>query len=411
MAKKSKPEADFPNESPEKTKGTSALVPKKTQAPAKSSTSAPTKAAPAQAKVAASKAKSKSAPEVEVEPESQTEPEAVVTACVVMLEGVVMRSGGGFYEVDVPEEEERLLCSLGGRLKKGKRAWAQPVAVGDRVRVRPLETSGKNVHGQEWREGFIEELLPRTSQLGRSRFNKTAQITLANLDQVVVVMAAREPDINLHRLDRFLVLAEANHLRAVVCFNKTDLLDKKELKSELEPMAQLYRDLGYPVILTSALPEEDKGRKTLQKELKNRISAFIGSSGVGKSSLAMMIDPELQLWVSDVMDIGKGRHTTTDVTLHPLEKGGYIADTPGIKTVALLETTEINLSECFPEMRERESKCKFANCTHRSEPECVVKAAVEKGKIAASRYESYVRLFEEKEAIPTRYPKKDEDKD
>ena len=328
-----------------------------------------------------------------------------------LLEGVIMRSGGGFYEVDVPEEDERLLCSLGGRLKKGKRAWAQPVAVGDRVRVRALETSGKNARGDEWREGFIEELMPRTSQLGRSRFNKTAQITLANLDQVVVVMAARDPDINVHRLDRFLVLAEANKLRAIVCFNKTDLLDKKELKKEIEPIAELYRGLGYPVILTSALPEEDKGRKALQKELKNRISAFLGSSGVGKSSLAMMIDPELQLWVGDVMDIGKGRHTTTDVTLHPLEKGGYIADTPGIKTVSLLETTEINLSECFPEIKERESKCKFANCTHRSEPGCVVKEAVEKEKIAATRYESYVRLFDEKEAVPTRYPKKDEDKD
>ena len=344
-------------------------------------------------------------------PAPPIEAEIVDSAEVVMLEGVVMRSGGGFYEVDVPEEEERLLCSLGGRLKKGKRAWAQPVAVGDRVRVRPLETSGKNVHGEEWREGFIEELLPRTSQLGRSRFNKTAQITLANLDQVVVVMAAREPDLNLHRLDRFLVLAEANHLRSIICFNKTDLMSKKEMKKEIEPHAQLYRDLGYPVILTSALPEEDKGRKELKKELKNRISAFVGSSGVGKSSLAMMIDPDLQLWVGDVMDIGKGRHTTTDVTLHPLEKGGYIADTPGIKTVSLLEDTDITLSECFPEMRERESKCKFSNCTHRSEPDCAIKAALEKGKIAATRYESYVRLFEEKEAIPTRYPKKDEDKD
>lgn len=329
---------------------------------------------------------------------------------VALLEGVVMRSGGGFYEVDVPEEEERLLCSLGGRLKKGKRSWAQPVAVGDRVRVRALETSGKNARGDEWREGFIEELLPRTSQLGRSRFNKTAQITLANLDQVVVVMAARDPDINLHRLDRFLVLAEANHLQTIICFNKTDLLTKKEIKKELEPVADLYRGLGYPVILTSALPEEDKGRKELKKELRNRISAFLGSSGVGKSSLAMMIDPDLLLWVGDVMDIGKGRHTTTDVTLHPLEKGGYIADTPGIKTVALLETTEINLSECFPEIKERESKCKFSNCTHRSEPGCVVKEAVESGKIALTRYESYVRLFEEKEAVPTRYPKKDEEK-
>jgi len=389
MAKKPKTNPDSALESPHSP--ASATIPK-----------AAPDAKPAKTKRGSSKLVLASpAPEAEILPAPAAE--------VVMLEGVIMRSGGGFYEVDVPDEAERLLCSLGGRLKKGKRAWAQPVAVGDRVRVRPLETSGKNAHGEEWREGFIEELLPRTSQLGRSRFNKTAQITLANLDQVVVVMASREPDLNLHRLDRFLVLAEANHLRAVVCFNKTDLLSKKELKKELEPLAELYRALGYPVILTSALPDEDWGKKALQKELKNHISAFVGSSGVGKSSLAMMIEPDLQLWVGDVMDIGKGRHTTTDVTLHPLEKGGYIADTPGIKTVSLLEDTDINLSECFPEMRERESKCKFSNCTHRSEPDCAVKAAVEKGKIAVTRYGSYLRLFEEKEAIPTRYPKKDED--
>ena len=121
------------------------------------------------------------APEVreEVSAQSDDAPENGEAEKIALLEGVVMRSGGGFYEVDVPGDDERLLCSLGGRLKKGKRSWAQPVAVGDRVKVRALETSGKNARGDEWREGFIEELLPRTSQLGRSRFNKTAQITIA----------------------------------------------------------------------------------------------------------------------------------------------------------------------------------------------------------------------------------------
>ena len=261
-----------------------------------------------------------------------------------MLEGTVMGAGGGFYEVDVPEEgarREPLLCALGGRLKnpkKERRKFSQPVSVGDRVRVRVLETSGADARGRLLREGFIEEVLPRTSQLSRSRYNKTAQITVANLDQVVVVMAARDPDINPHRLDRFLVLAEANDLKAVVCFNKIDLMKPREQKKELQPFVKLYEKLGYQIILTSAERGKDTGTKELRAALKDHISAFIGSSGVGKSSLVMMVEPKLQLWIGEVMEIGKGRHTTTDVSLHPLARGGYIADTPGVKTVTLLET-------------------------------------------------------------------------
>jgi ribosome biogenesis GTPase len=326
-----------------------------------------------------------------------------------LIEGTVLKSAGGAYQVDVPEEgkgREPLLCALGGRLKKGKRQYSQPVSVGDRVRVRPIETSGGNREGVVSREGFIEEVLPRTSQLGRARYNKTAQVTVANLDQVVIVMATRDPDLNTHRLDRFLVLAEANDLHAVICFNKIDLVKRKEIKREIEPIAELYRQLGYPVIFTSAEKELDIGRKELQKELRHRISAFIGSSGVGKSSLVMMIQPDLQLWVGEVMDIGKGRHTTTDVTLHPLDRGGYIADTPGVKTVSLLEQSEIALDHCFPEFRKALGKCKFNDCTHRHEPECAVVAAKDRGEIAQIRYESYLRLFEEQLAEKPKYATK-----
>ncbi|HEX9998356.1 MAG TPA: ribosome small subunit-dependent GTPase A [Abditibacterium sp.] len=336
-------------------------------------------------------------------------PEAIPTE-TELIEGTVMKSAGGVYEVDVPEEgKDRLplVCQLGGRLKKGARKWSQPVSVGDRVRVRPLETSGQNARGQLWREGFIEELLPRTSQLGRSRYNKTAQVTVANLDQVVIVMASREPDLNPHRLDRFLVLAEANDLRPVIIFNKIDLLKKREIKTEIEPLEKLYSSLGYPVLLTSAEPEIDMGRDELKKQLKGHISAFIGSSGVGKSSLVMMIQPKLELWVGEVMEIGKGRHTTTDVTLHPLDGGGYIADTPGVKTVALLEQQEIVVAQCFPEIRALLGQCKFNDCSHRSEPGCVVQTALEDGKIAASRHESYVRLWQEIDAMAPVYAKKE----
>ncbi len=328
-----------------------------------------------------------------------------------LLEGTVMKSGGGVYEVDVAPEADKaqlFVCQLGGRLKKGRRQFAQPVSVGDRVRVRPLETSGANARGQTIREGFIEAVLPRISQLGRSRFNKTAQITLANLNQVVIVMASREPDLNTHRLDRFLVLSEANELRTVIVFNKIDLLKKREIRQEIEPLEKLYSSLGYQVILTSAEPSIDLGRDALKNELKGHISAFIGSSGVGKSSLVMMIQPKLELWVGEVMDMGKGRHTTTDVTLHRLDGGGYIADTPGVKTIAMLEQHEIHVEACFPEFRPLLGQCKFNDCTHRHEPGCAVRKAVESQEIAATRYESYVRLWEEIDAMAPVYAKKKE---
>lgn len=322
--------------------------------------------------------------------------------------GTVMRSGGGFYEVDVPEEgpeRQPLLCTLGGKLKKGRREYSQPVSVGDRVRVRALESSGANTRGDVLREGYIEEVLPRRSALGRARHNKTAQVTVANLDQVVIVMASREPDLNTHRLDRFLVLAEANELGAVICLNKVDLLKKREIKKELDPVAELYRGLGYQVIYTSANPKKDLGEEELRAALNGHISAFIGSSGVGKSSLVMMIQQDLELWTGEVMDIGKGRHTTTDVSLHPLDFGGYIADTPGVKTISLLEQQEIVFDQCFPEFRPLVKGCKFNDCTHRHEPGCAVLEAVESGKIARSRYESYRRLFDEAEAQKPRYQK------
>jgi ribosome biogenesis GTPase len=317
--------------------------------------------------------------------------------------GTVLRAAGGFYEVDAPsaDSNETVLCSLRGVLKRGRRQSTQPVVVGDEVKLRVLETSGANAKGELLREGEILEVLPRRSWLGRSRFGKTNQITVANLDQVIIVMSLREPDLNLHRLDRFLVLAESNELGAIICLNKTDLLKKRELAQEIKSVREIYAPLGYEVLPASA--EDDAGIEELKTVLKNKTSAFIGSSGVGKSSLACAIQPGLHLWIGDVMEIGKGRHTTTDVSLHPLGFGGYIVDTPGVKTVSLLEMREVFLPQCFPEMRAREHECKFNNCTHDHEPGCAVRAAAEAGTIAASRYESYAKMLADQKAQKPMY--------
>ena len=330
--------------------------------------------------------------------------------------GTVLRAfGGGLYEVHldesdvpnlpplldtffnpIPEDTShgvRLQCTLGGRLKKGRRTQAQPVAVGDRVQVRPKTNTGGDMAGRRLREGFIEEVLPRERILGRSRYGKTAQIAVANLDQLVIVMSMRTPDLSTHRLDRFLVLAEASDLEAVICLNKIDLLPSRALKKEVEPLQKLYESLGYRVLPVAA--DKDKGIEPLCAVLKDHISAFIGSSGVGKSSLAMAVQTDLLLWVGEVMEMGKGRHTTTDVSLHPLDFGGYIADTPGIKTVTLLEQQDVNLPNCFPEFRRLAPQCRFNDCTHVHEPGCAVRAGVESGEIAQARYDSYLKMLDD----------------
>jgi ribosome biogenesis GTPase len=311
-----------------------------------------------------------------------------------LLTGTVTRAvGGGLYEVDIAGDDDPSprVCQIRGILKKGRQTTTQPVVVGDSVRVRALETTGTNVHGVYLREGFIEEVLPRRSTLSRGRIGKTSQVTLANLDQAVIVLSVREPDLNTHRLDRFLVLAESNELKSLICFNKIDLMKKRELKKEIAPIKELYEKLGYPVVLTAA--DEDIGIEEVRDHLKDHISAVLGSSGVGKSSLVNAVQPGLHLWVGDVMDIGKGRHTTTDVSLHPLDFGGYLADTPGVKTVVLFEQQEINLDQCFPEFLPFVDDCKFSNCTHDHEPKCAVREARDAGKIHAARHESYIKML------------------
>ena len=314
--------------------------------------------------------------------------------------GLLAQKDGSDFDDDIDDDEysferDTLLCTVSGKLKIGKRVLSQVVAAGDRVRVRWLDTFGPNTRRQRMREGYIEEVLPRVTTLGRSRFNKSGQVTVANLDQVVVVMSLREPALNTHRLDRFLVLAESCDLRAVICLNKADMLAKRVLNQETKPLKKLYESLGYRVLIVSA--ETDLGIKEVRQEMSGHISAFVGSSGVGKSSLVNAIQPGLHLWVGDVMEIGKGRHTTTDVSLHRLDGGGYLADTPGIKTVSLFERQEVDLAQCFPEFRAFENGCRFNNCTHLHEPGCAVREAVEAKTVNAARYESYKRIAEDKE--------------
>ena len=301
------------------------------------------------------------------------------------LTGVVIRAQSGFLVVKT--EAGEIICRLRGRLKKTE-TEGDIVAVGDRVAI------SMNDDGS----GTIEEVFERKSIFSRIRTGIKRdfhQIILANPDQILTVFACAEPEPNTRMLDRFLVIAEKQHIDAVIVANKLDLV----ARDHAESIFGLYTQLGYSVIYTSAKTGE--GVDLLLAKMEGKISALAGPSGVGKSSLLNAIQPDLGLQVRSVSEAtSKGRHTTHVRELFPLDVGGYVADTPGIRSLALWDTEPEELDAYFVEMRDRVAECKFSDCTHTHEPGCAVRDAVEQGDIAIERYQSYLRLRFEDDSEP-----------
>ena len=300
------------------------------------------------------------------------------------IAGVVVRARGHVYDVEPAGERggQALMCEVRGHLLQD-RGKDTLVAVGDRVSVQQTQ-AGK---------GLIERIEPRHSVLSRQQpgINTPAEdVILANPDQALVVFAASQPDPHLRMLDRFLVIAEANELPVVICVNKVELTGEEAARE----VFGLYERVGYPVLYASA--RLHIGVDALRTFLTDRITVVTGPSGVGKSSLINAVHPGLSLREGDLRDfMDKGRHTTRAAQLYrlPFGSASYVADTPGIRELGLYDIDPGNLPFYFREMPAFLHDCHFPGCTHDHEPDCAVRAAVERGDIAAERYESYLRLL------------------
>ncbi len=295
-----------------------------------------------------------------------------------LLQGLVIRSLAGYMTVRTAQGD--VLCRVRGRLRRG-RAEGDLVAVGDQALIEIHEDGS----------GSIAQVLPRKSVLSRqlSGVNyEYQQILLANPDQVLFVFACAQPDPSLRMLDRFLVVAEKQQIQAVIVANKLDLVTREHAQALFE----VYRRIGYDLIYTSTLTGE--GIPELKSRLQGKLNSMAGPSGVGKTSLLNSVQPGLAQEVGAVSRglTGKGMHTTQVKQLFPLDAGGYLADVPGLRTLALWDIQGEELDAYFREIAPLVPECQFNDCTHSHEPGCAVRKAAEEGRIDPRRYDSYLRL-------------------
>jgi ribosome biogenesis GTPase len=319
------------------------------------------------------------------------------------VRGVVVGGTGGVWRVRT-ESGATVDAALRGRLKKsnsGRRADGSlrrdtisaaadtlKLAVGDDVHLE------RGVRDDAW---AIAEILPRRSRLARRApgGGQGERIVAANIDQVIIMFAAANPEPHPRMLDRFLVIAEGNDLAARIIINKVDLVGEDTVRERF----RAYEAVGYPVHYIAV--KSSIGLDAVRAELTGRRSVLTGPSGVGKSSLLNAIFPGANLRVGAISEsVNKGRHTTVGAAMLALpdDEGGYVIDTPGLREVGLWALPAHALDGCFPELRRLRDECRFADCRHIAEPECAVRDAVARGAISAERYDSYRRLLEELEA-------------
>mgnify|MGYP002639461267 CR=1 FL=1 len=303
------------------------------------------------------------------------------------ISGIVLKSTGSWYTV-MNDEGEIVQCKIKGKFKISGIKSTNPIAVGDKV---------KYIKQENEEIAVIDTIIPRENYIIRKSTNlsKQTHIIAANIDHAFVVVTITQPRTSSGFIDRFLATAEAYHIPSVLVFNKSDLNTTTENNTQ-KNLIKTYEEIGYTCIETSAIT--GLGLENLKDLMRNNTSLFSGHSGVGKSALVNAIQPGLKLKTSEISDFNlKGKHTTTFAEMHPLHFGGFIIDTPGIKEFGLVDFEKQQLSDYFPEIRDRKHLCKFNNCLHYKEPQCAVKKALENGEIAQSRFNNYLAILHDEE--------------
>lgn len=296
--------------------------------------------------------------------------------------GTVVRATGSWY--DVLHDGEVVRCRIRGRLRlRGVRS-TNPVVVGDEVTCE-ADAGGDYV---------ICDISPRRNYVIRraSNLSKESHIIAANLDQALLVATLFSPETAPEFIDRFLVTCEAYKVPVTILLAKADLA--RTAPEAMAAFHDTYERAGYRVIDVSAT--EGEGVDTVRDLLRGRTTLLSGNSGVGKSTLVAAVERTAEVRTAEISrSHHKGRHTTTFSTMYPLSEGGYIIDTPGIKGFGLIDIDDAELAHYFPEMMRWLPECRYYNCSHTHEPHCAVIEAVERGDIALSRYESYLKILDE----------------
>ena len=304
------------------------------------------------------------------------------------MTGTVIKSTGSWYNVRLPDGEI-IKSRIAGKIKLDGLKLTNPIAVGDEVTLE-MEDSDEI-------RGIIKSISLRKNYIVRQSPRKKHQLHFlaSNVDQVLLIVTMRDPNLKVGFIDRFLIMTEPYSIPAIIVFNKSDI---NTVADDLyyEELKKIYTKIGHLVIKASSVTKE--GLKEIQTLLKDKTTLIAGQSGVGKSTLVNAIEPTLHLRTEEISDFsGKGQHTTTFAEMFDLSFGGHIIDTPGIKTLAFTHLEVMDIAHNFKEFFAIANQCKFANCTHRNEPKCAIKAAVESGEISHIRYQNYLGLLEEVE--------------
>ena len=285
------------------------------------------------------------------------------------MQGKIIKGIAGFYYVNVVESGV-YECKAKGIFRKEK----QKPLVGDNVEIEVLD--------EETMTGNITALLPRKNELIRP--------AVANVDQALVVFAVTRPSPHFNLLDRFLVMMERQDIPVVLCFNKEDIAEDEQV----EKLRSVYEGCGYPCVFTSAL--EERNIEKIKELLKGKTTVIAGPSGVGKSSLINILNPDAKMETGDISSkIERGKHTTRHSELFTIAQDSYIMDTPGFSSLYVNDFEKEELKYYFPEFDPYEGTCRFLGCDHVHEPDCAVKAAVEAGEIHEIRYKDYLEMYEE----------------